>query len=127
MVRNRKDIKDTKDSKSPLYEKFLQLPQQAQRALEELFRQQSQIVDEKYTIAEKYIIPVVMNQFLTEYNKVRGREIALERNISSFGEQHGFTFRQLQDLRVQMVKEKYNAYLKKKGIQPTEKEPLQNA
>jgi len=60
-----------------------------------------------------------MNNFLTEYNRIRDREMALEKNISSIAEQHGFTIKQLHDIRIGLVKERYDAYLKKRGIQIT--------
>lgn len=102
--------------KTKHYKRFTQLPKSIQEKLEDLLIQQHKIVDEKYKLAEKYIIPVVMNNFLTEYNNVRDKEIALEKNISSFGEQHGFTIKQLHNIRVELVKERYDAYLKKRGL-----------
>lgn len=104
------------DRKTKHYQRFNQLPKSIQTKFEDLLLQQHKIVDEKYKLAEKYIIPVVMNNFLTEYNKVRDKEIALEKNISSLGEQHGFSIKQLLDVRVELLKERYDAYLKKRGI-----------
>ena len=104
------------NKKTKHYQRFTQLPKSVQNKLEDLLLQQHKIVDEKYKLAEKYIIPVVMNNFLTEYNKVRDKEIALERSISSLGVQHGFSIKQLLDVRVELLKERYDAYLKKRGL-----------
>lgn len=103
--------------KTKHYQRFNQLPKSLQDKLEDLLLQQHRIVDEKYKLAEKYIIPVVMNNFLTEYNKVRDKEIELEKSISSIVEQHGFSIKQLLDIRVELLKERYDAYLKKRGLE----------
>ncbi|MGQ0791279.1 MAG: hypothetical protein ACT4NJ_03535 [Nitrosopumilaceae archaeon] len=112
-------MRKRKDRKKEHYQRFTQLPKSVQDRLEDLLLQQNRIVDEKYKIAEKYIIPVVLNNFLSEYNRIRDREITLEKNISSVAEQHGFTIKQLHDIRVKLVKERYDAYLKKRGIEIT--------
>ena len=104
-------------SKKKLYQKFSKLPKTIQNKFENLFLKQNTIVDEKYKLAEKYIIPVVMDRFLMEYNKVRDKEISLEKDIASFAEQHGFTFKQFSELRVQLLKERYDAFMKKRGIE----------
>lgn len=103
--------------KTKHYQRFIQLPKSIQDKLEDLLLQQNRIVDEKYKIAEKYIIPVVLNNFLSDYNRIRDREMALEKNISSIAAQHGFTIKQLHEIRVELVKERYDAYLKKRGIE----------
>jgi len=41
----------------------------------------------------------------------------LEKNINSIAEQHGFTIKQLHEIRIGLVKERYDAYLKKRGIE----------
>jgi len=106
-----------KTGKTNHHQRFNQLPKSIQEKIEDLLIQQHKIVDEKYKVAEKYIIPVVLNNFLSEYNKIRDREIELEKNISIIADQHGFTIKQLHDIRVGLVKERYDAYLKKRGIE----------
>lgn len=100
-----------------LFKKFLKLPKKAQKEFDELFRIHIGIANEKYQLVRKYIVPVVLDELLTEYDKVRDKEIILEKNINQFGERHNFSMKELFALRLKLVDERYNTYLRKRGIE----------
>lgn len=99
-----------------VYNKFSKLPKKVQNEIRELHYQQTRLVDKKIDLTYKYIIPVIMNRFLKAYKKVCREEIAVEKSISSVASKHGFTVKQLRDVHTTLIQEKYEAYMKKKGL-----------
>lgn len=108
--------KRNKKVKRSVYNKFSKLPKKMQNEIQELHFQQTKLVDKKLKLADKYIIPTIMNKFLKAYNKVRDEEISLEKSISNMASKHGFTIKQLRDVHTMLIEEKYQAFMKKKGL-----------
>jgi hypothetical protein len=99
-----------------LLSKFKRLPKSGQKELEVLlFEKQAKINDDKWTLVLDSVYSM-MSKFLKKYNRIRDREVALEERTILVGKQYGFSLKQLLNIKTEMVKDRYNTYLKKKNL-----------
>lgn len=101
--------------KDKILDQFSQLPNTVKNELNDLHKIQNNLIEEKLHLIEKYV-PKMIDRLLKDYHKICQKEVNLEQKISSFGSKHGFTAKQLRDIRVMLIEEKYENYLKKKGL-----------